>query len=304
MPDRLSPSGDVYPNHTFHWIIVRVEHSAGEGEAKIKVTSIAMPFPNQMARLEIVSLRPFAYCSDESLIRQTARAAVSFGDLSRTPRKMSSLAPDKVISDGPRFCIVCKTADSQELYIFVVSVSESTKMCVESQTQIDLDRLLFASLDVPIKTLSVKGIAIDETSTVMKAGRLECSSKIRLVLSLGVKASEDLKGLVPTSKPINLSLEEDGIVFILALLCTVPLYSDQVHPPHKLPYLITPGYSREQTGAVESSLGLILEKLTSFEKEVYRRMDVMEKAIKENSERVDALEAALVVKDLVNDKQS
>lgn len=303
IPDRLSPSGNMYPDHIFHWIIARVEHSDGKGESKTKVTSTAMPFPYQMARLEIVSLRPLVYCPDESLTRQSTRAAVSIGDLSQSSGKMSSLAPDKVASDGPRFSIVCKTPDSQELYIFVVSVRESTKMCVESQTKIDLDRLLFASFAVPIKSLSVKGIAIDDTSSVIKAGRLDCFSNIRLVLSLDPKASEDSSGLAPVSKPINISLEEDGIVFILALLCTVPLYSDQVHPPLELPDPSTPGGSREQTGAVESSLGLILKKLTSFEKEVYSRMDAMEKTIKENSDRVGALEAALV-KDLVNDKQA
>jgi hypothetical protein len=167
-------------------------------------------------------------------------------------------------------------------------------MYVGSQTQTDLDHLLFASLAVPIKSLSVKGIAIDEISTVMKEGRLDCSIKIRLVLSLGIKASEDLKGLARASKPINLSLEEDGTKFILELLGTVPLYSDQVNPPQELPYPSTPvGDSREQTGAVETSFGLILEKLTSFEKEVYGRMDALEKTIKESSDRVGALEAAL-----------
>lgn len=93
----------------------------------------------------------------------------------------------------------------------------------------------------------------------MKKERLDCSIEIRLVLSLGIKASEALKGLARASKPINLSLEEDGTTFILQLLGSVPLYSDQVNPPLELPYPSTPvGDSREQTGAVETSFGLIL----------------------------------------------
>jgi hypothetical protein len=104
------------------------------------------------------------------------------------------------------------------------------------------------------------------------------------VLSLDATVAKDSDGLASASKPINLSLEEDGTVFILELSC------DQVRPPQIQD-------SQHHTGAVESSLGLILEKLTSFEKEVFRRMDIMEKTIKENSDRVGALEAALV-KDL------
>jgi hypothetical protein len=301
---RWSSRGEMSSDHTFHLIIARVEHVGGNGGAsKIKVTPVAMPFPYEMTRLEVVSLRPFVYCPDESLRSPTTRGASSFDALMSSPSPMFSPSPgkmmspvlDKVASEGPRFSIVCKAADSQELFSFVVSVNESTKMCVESQTQIDLYRVLPASLALPIKSLSVKGTAIDEASIAIKAGRLVCSSIIRLVLALDAKVAEDSDGLAPASNPINLRLEEDGTVFILALSCTVPLYSDRVRPPQRED-------SRERT-AVESSLGLILEKLTSFEKEVYRRMDVMERTIKENSDRVGALEAALV-KDLTNAEKS
>jgi hypothetical protein len=114
------------PGHSFHWIIARVDYSALEGETKIKVTSIAMPLPNQMARLEIVLLRPLVYCPEESLTRQTTRVVVSFGDLSRSPRKISSPSPENVaLAMVQGFALFCETADSQELYIFVVSVSEA-----------------------------------------------------------------------------------------------------------------------------------------------------------------------------------
>lgn len=194
------------------------------------------------------------------------------------------------------FSIVCKATNSQELFHFVVSVSERTKLYVESQTRMDLHRALPPSLGVPIKSLSVKGTAIDDASIAMKAGRLVCSSIIRLVLSLDANVAQDSGGLAPASSPIDLSLERDGTVFILVLSCIVSQHIDQVRPPQR-------ENLQHQTGAVESSLALILEKLTSFEKEVYRRMDVVEKAINENTDRVDALEAALV-KDLANAEKS
>jgi hypothetical protein len=50
---------------------------------------------------------------------------------------------------------------------------------------------------------------------------------------------------------------------------------------------------KNETGT-ENVLKAILDKLSSFEAQVYRRMDAMEAAIRENTDRIDELETTLM----------
>ena len=296
---RLASPDDMFPNHTAHMILARVEH--GGGAREIKITPAAMPFPYQMARLDVLTLHPLTRLPLGPPKTPSPYAGVSFDDLmfSPSPGKMMSPALDKEISEGKRFSIVCKTADSQQLYFFVVSASDASTLTVESETHIDLDRILAQSLDVPIQKFSIKSIVIDKASTQWQAGRVECSSRMRLVLSIDANNAGESNTLSAGSKPINLTLEEDGSIFILLLSCTLPLASDElslIQKSQETPYEYQRdgGDTRKQNSALESALQTILERLTAFEKDMARRMDAMENAIKENTDRVGALEAALL----------
>lgn len=276
-------------DETAHMILVRIEY-VGE-ESQMKLSPVAMPFPQEMTSLEIMSLKPLTACPSEAV--QSPGGArgqhLTFDDdlmFSPSPGKLMSpaatVAGSTTMMEVPEMSIVCKSLDSQKLYCFVVSSRDGKKLHVESETHFELENVLSSKfLSSSVKSLTVKCLTLDDATTKRIDGHIECYNRIRLVMS--VKPDADDEEADP--KPINLSLQEDGKVFILGLSCSVPLGVDQSVDGRVV--------LRSTDSAMESTLEAILQKLCAFEKEVYRRIDNMESAIKENTERLEEVEAII-----------
>jgi len=283
---------DAYPDQTSHMILARVEYVGKDSQ--MKVSPMAVSFPEKMDNLEVLSIRPLTVCPSDSVNSPNAGGNITFDDLmfSPSPGKMMSPAANGSVIEVPELSIVCKSADSKQFYCFVLSSRDGKTLHVESEVQFDLNGILSQSLSVPIKALSLKGLALVKVTTKRDSGRSQCSNNIRMVLSGNKTAAEEGGG---SPKPINLSLQEDGTVFILNLSCTVPLGNGQVNRSLETPAhdgrIVSP--TTNET-AIEGTLQAILSQLVTFEKEVYRRMDTMQDAIRENTERVEELEATLL----------
>jgi hypothetical protein len=276
-------------DETAHMILVRIEY-VGE-ESQMKLSPVAMPFPQEMTSLEIMSLKPLITACPSEAVQSPGGSRgkhLTFDDLmfSPSPGKLMSPAATVVGSttttEVPEMSIVCKSSDSQKFYCFVISSRDGKNLQVESETHFELESVLSSKfLPSSVKSLTFKGLTLDAVTTKRIDGRIECYNRIRLVMS--VKPDADDEEADP--KPINLSLQEDGKVFILGLSCSFPLGVDQSVDGRVV--------SRTSDSAKESTLEAILQKLCTFEKEVYRRMDSMENAIRENTERLEEVEATI-----------
>ena len=300
---RVASPGDVPPDQTSHMILARVEYVGDESQ--IKITPVAMPFPSQMTRLDVISLQPLTARSSDFVLSPTSQGHITMNDLMFSPSPIKMMSPVAIGSSHgvPSLSVVCKSNSSQQFYCFLLSARDGKMLSVEAKVHFDLTWILAQSCPLPIESLSVKGIAIKEASTKMEGGRLECSNRIRLVLS-SKNADESNKCTVSSPKPINLSLQEDCAVFLVDLSCTIPLGNVRVNKPLETPALDGRIVSHEQhESAIEGTRQAILDKLSNFEKEVYRRLDIMETAVRENTERVKEVEAALM-KGSIHDEAS
>lgn len=281
---------DTNLDSTAHMILVRVEY-VGE-ESQIKISPSALLFPQQMAGLEVMSIVPMPERPSESLKSPAARGHITFDDLmfSPSPGKLMSPAGADSALEISNMSIVCKSADSKKLYCFVLSTRDRKQLVIESEACIDLD--LSQSFKVPVKALSIKGMCLDEVSVASKGGRLVCCNKIRIVASASIDESNEER---EAPKPINLSLQEDSTVLILGVTCSLPLGMNRSNVPFETPAPDKRLVSQEHdTGIENNTLHAILNKLSSFETQVYRRMDSMEAAIRANTERIEELETTLL----------
>lgn len=280
-------------DHSTHMILVQVEYVGAAFQ--MKILPVAVSLPEQMSNLEIVSLRPLPACTGESGMKSNACGHVTFDDLmfSPSPGKMMSPAKSGMTIHIPQLSVVCRSADLKRLYCFVVSSRDSKHLHIESETYFDLEPILFKSLAAPTKSLSIKGLTLDNVIVKSNNGRLDCCNKLRVVLSTNTDNSEP-NSTSDSSKPINLSLHEDGTVVILGLSCTVPLSTSKDKESLETPCLDGRVVSRSSDSAIDGTLQAILDKLSTFEKEVYRRMDTMENAIRVNTERLEELETTLL----------
>lgn len=276
-------------------ILVRVEY-VGQ-DSQMKLSPLTLTLPQEMTSLEVLSLKPMPACSNKESVNSPsagrAQRNITFDDLmfSPSPGKLMSpaVSSNAASIEMPQLSIICKSADSQQLYCFVASAKDGNKVCVDSEARFELDKILSDSLDAPIKSLTLKGLVLDDASIKSRDGRIECCNRIRTVLSMNPNTNEESDG----PKPINLSLLEDGTIFVATLSCTLPLGGEK----ESSAALETPDgriVSHTTDTATEGTLQAILDKLSSFETEVYRRMERMETAIRANTEHLEELEDALL----------
>ena len=280
------------PDCTTQMVFASVDY-VGQ-DYKIKLSPLAMSFPKEMENLQVMSILPVPESANNGTLARSSAGHIKFDDLMFSPspgKLMSPAAADSSVQFPNKLSIVCLSADSKQLNCFILATRDKKHLVVESEKCIDLDSIFSQSCKVPAKVLSIKGVALDGMTFSSKGGRVVCCNKIRIVASKTYESTAEAE----TPKPINLSLYEDGTVHILNISCLLPLGEDRsnvtVETPPPDMRLVS---AHENETGTENALNAILNKLSSFEAQVYRRMDAMEAAIRENTDRIEELETRLM----------
>ena len=275
---------------TTHMVLACVEYVGHD--YKIKLSPYPMSFPQEMGNLQVLAVLPVPESENDcTLMSPAARGHFAFDDLMFAPSPGKLMGTSSCVKFPNKLSVICRSAGSKLLNCFILGTRDNKHLVVESDKCIDLDSILSQSCKLSVKALKIKGVNLVGMSVSSEGGRVVCCDKIRIVASGTYESTVEAE----TPNAINLSLYEDGSVHIFDISCFLPLGEDRSIVPvetHPADMRLISAYKNE-TGT-ENVLKAILDKLSSFEAQVYRRMDAMEAAIRENTDRIEELETTLM----------